>query len=86
VGKGNKQTRGEVDALRQEVKNLASQLDTAVGRIKELETTKKEPEEVKPPGRELTLMEEVEALRAEVRNLATALEKAVGRVRELEGD
>ena len=80
-----KKTRGEVDALRQEVKNLASALNTAVDRIQELETGKDEkPKSAKQPQQALTLQEEVEALRGEVKNLATALDKAVTRVRELE--
>jgi len=85
MAKAKKTTRGEVQALRDEVKNLASALNTAVDRIKELENSKKKaPEPVKEPGRMLTLQEEVQALRQEVINLATALDKAVNRVRELE--
>ena len=81
----DKNTRGEVDALRQEVINLASALNTAIERIKELEIDKKaEPEKPKEPERELSFHEEVQALRDEVKNMATALDKAVNRVRELE--
>ena len=81
-----KKARGEVSALREEVINLASQVNTAVVRIQELEGRKKEKKSAKPTGRVLTMQEEVQALREEVKNLAVALEKAVGRVRELEGN
>ena len=75
---------GEVEALRQEVKNLASQVNTAVERIHELESEKSEDVEEKPSNRELTLQEEVHALRQEIGNLASALTTAVERIRELE--
>jgi predicted RNase H-like nuclease (RuvC/YqgF family) len=74
----------EVKALREEVKNLASQVNTAVTRIQELESEKDGPGEVKPSGQELPMQEEVQALREEVKNLAAALNTAVERVRELE--
>jgi predicted RNase H-like nuclease (RuvC/YqgF family) len=82
--KNKNASQGEVEALRQEVKNLASQVNTAVGRIHELESEKQRTVEDKPSGRELTLQEEVQALRQEIGNLASALTTAVGRIRELE--
>jgi predicted RNase H-like nuclease (RuvC/YqgF family) len=79
-----KMSHDEVEALRQEVKNLASQVNTAVERIHELESEKHEEPGKKPSDRELTLQEEVHALRQEIGNLASALTTAVGRIRELE--
>jgi predicted nucleic acid-binding Zn-ribbon protein len=84
VAKKNNTTRREVSALRDEVKNLASQLNTAVLRIQELEGEKKKSPPNKPAERELTLQEEVQALREEVMNLAAALNTAVERVCDLE--
>ncbi len=84
MAKKSSSARREVTALRQEVKNLATQLSTAVGRIEELEVEKKQVEQHKPPKRELTMQEEVQALRREIGNLALALDKAVGRIREME--
>lgn len=92
---------GEVEALRDEVKNLASQVGTAVTRIQELESEKRKRESAeqaehetgekterklaKLTEREMSLEEEVHALRDEIKNLATLLNKAVGRIQEVEG-
>ena len=84
MAKKSSPARREVEALRGEVKTLAAQLTTAVGRIEELETEKKQTESPKPPERELTLQEEVQALRREIGDLAIALDKAVERIREME--
>ena len=86
MAENNDMAQREVSALREEVKNLASQLDTAVRRIQELESQNKPGKPSKPAGSDLTFHEEVQALREEVRNLANALNTAVERVRELEGD
>ncbi len=74
----------EVEALRQEIKNLAGQTDKAVARIQELEKERSKPEIPKPPKRVLSFQEEVQALRTEVKNLAQALNTAVDRIRQLE--
>ena len=84
MAKKKNKSHDEVEALRQEVKNLASQVNTAVERIHELESEKQEDVEEKPSIRELTLQEEVQALRQEIGNLASALTTAVERIRELE--
>jgi len=85
MAENNEMAQREVSALREEVKNLASQLDTAVKRIQELESQNKPGKPPKPADGDLTFQEEVQALREEVKNLASALNTAVGRVGELEG-
>lgn len=91
---------GEVEALREEVKNLASQVSTAVTRIHELEEEKRKRESAeqaehetgerterklaKLSEREMSLEEEMHALRDEIKNMATAVSTAVERIRDLE--
>ena len=84
MAKKKKTSHVEVDALREEVKNLAGQVNTAVGRILELEREKQKAQPQQPPESEDRLPDLVQALRQEVRNMANALQKAVDRVRELE--
>ena len=71
----------ETDALREEVKNLAQQVDVTVSRIVELEAEKKAMAEIHEVLQvEQSALEEVRALRHEVSELAHALDIGIERI------
>lgn len=82
MAKARPASYNEVEALREEVRNLAGQVNSAVKRIVELEAEKAGARECGLPGQ--GIQDEVRVLRQEVTNVAAALDKAVRRIRDLE--